>query len=423
MKGKMGFLAKTKFNIRQIEKEIMQHIILPASYKLARGTVDEGMVVLADCHHDSCPEELRLIKYRLKKEGIDTRCVFFDIDKLSAVEILKNMTGFMKLYRRAGTVIICSYFLPVASCRKNRKTRVINVWHGCGAMKKFGYDAADDIPKDYVGNPFKNTDIMCVSGSSCVEPFSSAVSNKETAVLPIGVSVTDVFFNRTFMEKSREKFEKLHPDAKGKTVVLWAPTFRENAAEARCFGEEYIDELIEDEKISREYYIIKSVHPNSVKHMHTKYKSDNKHKTDTEVEKTAYDEHSQSKSENDADNRYDHLRYAIGNTRQLMMCSDILITDYSSVCFEYLILDRPIIYFAPDYSDYMEKRGLYLDYDGLPGVVIKDEKSADTLKQVLKERTYQSESFNNMRKNFREAYMDGCNGDATDKLIDKIMEK
>jgi CDP-glycerol glycerophosphotransferase (TagB/SpsB family) len=246
---------------------------------------------------------------------------------------------------------------------------------------------------------------MCVSGQACVAPFASAISCKETEVLPVGVSVTDVFFNQAYMQQAREKFYKMHPDAKGKKVVLWAPTFRDNAAEAGCFGEEYIDELIADEKISEEYYIIKSVHPNSLKHMHTNYK-----------DKTSKDKLSNA----EADNRYDHLRYAIGNTRQLMFCSDILITDYSSVWFEYLLLDRPVIFFAPDYSEYMEKRGMYLDYDEVPGVIIKDEKNSTTLKHILKNKTYHSEKFDLLRRKAREEYMGGCDGCATDRLIEKI---
>jgi CDP-glycerol glycerophosphotransferase (TagB/SpsB family) len=125
----------------------------------------------------------------------------------------------------------------------------------------------------------------------------------------------------------------------------------------------------------------------------------------------------------DEDNRYEHMRYAIGNTRQLMFCSDILITDYSSVWFEYLLLDRPVIYFAPDYSEYMEKRGMYMDYDTLPGVVIKDEKSAETLKLTMKNHSYESGDFRLLRRKFREAYMGGCDGKATDRLFEKIMEK
>jgi CDP-ribitol ribitolphosphotransferase len=409
----MGILAKIKFNIRQIEKEVMQHIILPVSYRLAKGAVDENLVILADCHHDSCPEELRLIKHRLKKEGYDVKSVFFDIGRLSALGNLRKMTGFMRLYKNAGTVIICSYFLPVASCRKRKGTKVINVWHGCGAMKKFGHDAAEDIPKDYIGNPFKNTDIMCVSGDACVEPFTSAVSFKETAVLPMGISVTDVYFNDVFMEKSRERFEKLHPDARGKKVVLWAPTFRDNAAKASCFGEEYIDELMEDEKISSEYYIIKSVHPNSVKHMHTKYKAENADVTDATVNLKADDE----------GKKYEHLRYAIGHTRQLMMCSDILITDYSSVWFEYLLMDKPLIFFAPDYGEYLENRGLYMKYDEVPGVIIKDEKNSEKLKAVLKENAYDDDSLKAQRHTFKTRYMNGCDGNATDKLIEKIRER
>jgi CDP-glycerol glycerophosphotransferase (TagB/SpsB family) len=106
-----------------------------------------------------------------------------------------------------------------------------------------------------------------------------------------------------------------------------------------------------------------------------------------------------------------------------MMCSDILITDYSSVWFEYLLIDRPIIFFAPDYSEYMEKRGMYLDYNLVPGVIIKDEKNSNILKQVLRNHTYMDKSYELGRCKFKEEYMNGCDGKATERLLEGIRKK
>ena len=42
------------------------------------------------------------------------------------------------------------------SCHKRKGTTVIQLWHGCGAFKRFGYDAKDDIPQFYKGNVYRN---------------------------------------------------------------------------------------------------------------------------------------------------------------------------------------------------------------------------------------------------------------------------
>ena len=57
---------------------------------------------------------------------------------------------------------------------------------------------------------------------------------------------------------------------------------------------------------------------------------------------------------------------------ELMIISDILITDYSSVLFDYLNLKKPMIFFACDLEYYRDiERGFYLDYNELPGPIVK----------------------------------------------------
>ena len=70
------------------------------------------------------------------------------------------MFEFMKLYAVSQTVVICDNFLPVASCRKRKGTKVIQLWHAGGALKKFGYDTADDIPAYYKGNVMANLPLV-----------------------------------------------------------------------------------------------------------------------------------------------------------------------------------------------------------------------------------------------------------------------
>jgi CDP-ribitol ribitolphosphotransferase len=52
----------------------------------------------------------------------------------------------------------------------------------------------------------------------------------------------------------------------------------------------------------------------------------------------------------------------------LLLVTDILITDYSSVCFEYALLKKQMIFFSPDLAEYMSSRNFYYDYlDFIPG--------------------------------------------------------
>lgn|GEM_PF-762960 len=72
------------------------------------------------------------------------------------------------------------------------------------------------------------------------------------------------------------------------------------------------------------------------------------------------------------------------DVQHLLAAADVLVTDYSSLFFDYLNLQRPIVFFAPDLADYRDVvRGFYLDYDTeLPGPVSTD--SADA-RQLVRE--------------------------------------
>jgi CDP-glycerol glycerophosphotransferase len=62
------------------------------------------------------------------------------------------------------------------------------------------------------------------------------------------------------------------------------------------------------------------------------------------------------------------LVYADPDPYPLLGLTDVLITDYSSIMLDYLVLDRPVILFAFDYAEYFSKVGFYYEYRGfVPG--------------------------------------------------------
>ncbi len=366
-----------KFKIRQFVKMISQHIIFPVVYFFNRWRpVDKNLVILADSHHDKCPVHMEQIRRMLPMTGLRVEEMFFDIYSLSSWQGMRYMIDFMKLYAQAGCVVICDYFLPVYSCKKKKKTKVVQLWHGCGAFKKFGYNSNEDIPHSYIGNIHNNYSLVTVSGEGAVKPFQTAMALFATNIVkPIGVSFTDRLFDTNYIEDCKTKFRFEHPNAAGKKVILWAPTFRGNAAGAyvnqgKLYGEEQIDLLMENQ----DYYIIKSPHP----HM---------------------------------------KRSSTMSTSELLVCADLLITDYSSVFFEYLLLNRPIIFYAPDYEQYSTNRGFYLNYEELPGVVLTME--TPLLQHV--DNVFKEDVYIDARKTYINMYMAGCDGLATKRIVDYIL--
>jgi CDP-glycerol glycerophosphotransferase len=64
-------------------------------------------------------------------------------------------------------------------------------------------------------------------------------------------------------------------------------------------------------------------------------------------------------------------------TNDLLSVVDVLITDYSSVVFDFMATGRPVVLYAPDQEEYAAERGLYFDMDSLPGPV------CETVEEVL----------------------------------------
>ena len=59
------------------------------------------------------------------------------------------------------------------------------------------------------------------------------------------------------------------------------------------------------------------------------------------------------------------------DANELLSLVDIVITDYSSIYFDYLVARKPILFYIPDFEEYSEKRGIYFKIDELPGPCAK----------------------------------------------------
>jgi len=66
-----------------------------------------------------------------------------------------------------------------------------------------------------------------------------------------------------------------------------------------------------------------------------------------------------------------HIAPSSVSSNELLSISDVLVTDYSSIFFDYLPLNKPIVYHVPDLEEYTAERGLYFQMEQLPGYVSK----------------------------------------------------
>jgi CDP-glycerol glycerophosphotransferase len=102
----------------------------------------------------------------------------------------------------------------------------------------------------------------------------------------------------------------------------------------------------------------------------------------------------------------------------LCLAADVLVTDYSSIMFDYAVLDRPIVIHAPDWEVYRALRGTYFDLIAEPpGVVARTE---DELVEALTSRSAWGEEAARMRAAFRARFCSLDDGRAAERVVRRL---
>lgn len=283
----------------------------------------------------------------------------------------------------------------IISCVDLRQETVITqLWHGCGAFKRFGMSTADKIfgfnGAEQKRHPFyKNYSYVTVSSPEVIWAYAEAMDleDRKEIIRPVGVSRTDVFYKQEITDQAFEHLYEKFPAAKGKKIILFAPTFRGRVANAQtpdCFDLKMFAEHFADE-----YVVVFKHHPlvKVLPEIPEEY-----------VDTFAYDAtHTMT-------------------IEDLLCVSDICISDYSSLIFEYSLLERPMLFYAYDLDDYFDWRGFYYDYDALtPGPICKtNEEMVDYIEHI-------EERFNKQEViDFKNKFMSACDGHATERIIEMV---
>ncbi len=371
-----------KFRIKQYIKMFIQNKYLPAVYRKAvkKTKVDKNTVIFADMHSDTIPYSMQAVYDRVKADGKNVLLYCRDMNRMSYGELVRYMKSFMKDYAAAGYVYICSYFLPVSSCEKRKETKVIQLWHSGGLLKKMGYDTVDDIPKYYKGNVTGNYDLVTVSSEVCIPVWEKALHLPKGITKATGLARTDIYFDDDWNADKRQLFYELYPGAKGKRVVLYAPSFTGNAANPRCDGLKMVRKVFEG--LDDRYFLIIRLHPN-LKKKYPKYWNQKTTELPTEA---------------------------------LLPVTSVLITDYSSILFDYCLYRKPFILFCPDIDEYKKTRGFYVDPSEFPAPLAKTQSELET---ALRERTYFDYSEQDYEQ-FYEKYMGSCTGNSIEKILSAV---
>lgn len=304
------------------------------------------------------------------------------------VKFEKNLKGYIQYFFscihqffaiNTSKLVILDYNNFVANGFKREGVSVLQLWHATGAIKKFGNDAFRDYP-------INGYDALIVNSDEFKPIFASAFNMKEENIHVTGIPKTDRLFNLEKRVSDRNLLEKIYPQIKGKKVVLYAPTFRGKLFHG--FNEVNVDLKKISEQISEDYVILYKMHP-LVSNLHF-------------------------------EDSPRVINCNMMSIRKLFSITDLLISDYSAIIYDFSVYEKPMIFYTPDLEEYTNKVGIYFDYEKeMPGPICRSE---DEIIEVINKNDFPLEKVVEFKHKYFN-YFDGNSTKRVVELIDKLMNK
>ncbi|PLT33372.1 CDP-glycerol glycerophosphotransferase family protein [Bacillus sp. V5-8f] len=244
-------------------------------------------------------------------------------------------------------IMVDNYYGFLAAVHFKKGVECIQLWHASGAWKKFGLEDESikyRSPKarKRFSRVYSRFHKVVVGSDAMAAVFMKSFSLNAQQILRTGVPRTDFFFNEKLVKKARHTLAVQYPMWKTKKVILYAPTYRDNELEQFTLQ---LDLQTMAEKLGNDYILLLRLHP--------------------AIQNTVIF----SKQYSDFVVDVSSIKYEMN---ELLVAADYLITDYSSIVFEYSLMKKPIIFFIYDLEQYKHSRGVVEEFEHhLPGPIAR----------------------------------------------------
>ena len=296
------------------------------------------------------------------------------------VTFLNNKQG-IKIFMKAKYAFYCFGKYPI---KPSKKQTVINLWHGT-PLKKIGHleQGCENIDYNYFTKVLTNSEMY--------KPIMAKIfgcSEKQVEVL--GNPRNDEMFQR----------DNLRDDAirgESSKVVLWLPTYRE-------YDDEFVISVLKMEDLLWLNEFLKEMNCKMIIKLHPLQTADVKNMKFSQIDFI---------SQRELD-----LRKMTVYT--LLRNADGLITDYSSVYFDYLLLDRPIAFAVGDMEQYRDRRGFIFEnpQNYMPGMEIKTRKDVENfILDIINHRDHYKEE----RKRVNDIMNSYQDGNSSQRIAKKFL--
>lgn len=331
---------------------------------------------------------LKRVHERMVERGLDSRFRFrysFRVPRTST-----KLTTMRTIYLLATSdiVLIDDYFGMLEGLKISPETKIIQLWHAGSGFKAVGYSRFGTYGSPKLHNAHRKYTYAIAGSTHLVSVYAEAFGIEESAVIPTGLPRVDTFLNPERTQSVVNDFFATYPEFAGKKIILFAPTFR---------GRSIHDAFYDFGKIDFAKLYEMCVDTDSV---------------------VLFRMHHFVRMPVPIPPEYgDRLRdfAAFPETNDLLHVSDVLITDYSSVIYEFSLLNKPMLFYVYDKDVYAATRRFHRPFDETaPGRVCE---TFDDLLMSLRtgdHGTWKIESFR--RENF-----DWFDTGSADRVIDWLI--
>ena len=286
---------------------------------------------------------------------------------------------------------------------KKKNQIYLQTWHGT-PLKRLAHDInigssatfyRSQVTKDQMTKSYdidrKKYDYFLSPSAFATGKFISSFQLTPNQILEVGYPRNDFLTNIT-EEKIRQLKQKYNLP-QDKKIILYAPTWRDNSYNSKGYTYEI--------QVDFKYWKSK-LYPNYAVLFKTHYLITNQY-------------------EYPDLNNFLYFMKEDTDINELYVISDVLITDYSSVFFDFAILRRPILFYMYDLEEYKENiRGFYLDVPtDLPGEVITEE---DELIHRLENLEIYFHQYIDKLKNFNQVYNSYQDGMCSKKVVEAVID-
>lgn len=387
-------LGALVMDLKSMAKALLYYGVDGVAYRLhAMLPVDERKALFVEMSSSEPTHDFTAMMNYLKSQGFS--CDFVSMQKRggSGVRYILRCVEMSWKAARAKLLCLCDASMPVGCLPVRRQTKVVQLWHGCGAFKKFGFSTVQKtfgVSREE-GERFPhygNVSLVTVSSPEVVWAYEEAMGLEGAdAVRALGVSRTDAFFDECQLKEWRAEAVQVVPQIGGKKVLLYAPTFRGQVTcpvAPECLDLARLHELLGDGWVAL------------LKH------------------------HPFVRERPSIPSSCAGFAFDVTDTLPIEACmatADVCVTDYSSLVFEWSLLRKPLAFLVPDREEYDDGRGFYYDFDELvpgPTFCTTDELGAWA---VRAEDLYDFERLDR----FRDRFMSACDGHATERIANAVL--